>query len=288
MEDLKEAARARDSAEAGLSGNQKQAEEQTKRLLAVEEQLQIAKEQISDLKKKLIEADNAEGVAEFAKDETVRTKQEAEFAKTEAEFARDKAEEEGYKVEVAETQASLKAQIPGVCRLYCSQVWEETLKRAGVEASSDLLKAESVFYPPAIRETTSASSETMSVPQEVEAAQLEATQIIVTPGESTKGGEPHDATKAPGGLNPEMPKEGAEPMVNAQISGAEEPAIFVQPLQAIPLTDVPKNIETNPAQPFQEGDVSQGLEASPARPSQDVAKNEIEEVEALADLCICF
>ena len=126
--------------------------------------MQIAKEQISDLKKKLIEADNAEGVAEFAKDETVRTKQEAEFARTEAEFARDKAEEEGYKVEVAETQASLKAQIPGVCRLYCSQVWEETLKRAGVEASFDLWKAESVFYPPAIRETASASSETVNVP----------------------------------------------------------------------------------------------------------------------------
>ena len=43
-EDLKEAARARDSAEASLTGAQKQAEEQTKRLLAAEEQLQIAKE----------------------------------------------------------------------------------------------------------------------------------------------------------------------------------------------------------------------------------------------------
>ena len=42
-----------------------------------------------------------------------------------------------------------------------------------------------------------------------------------------------------------MPKEGAEPTVNAQISSAEEPAIFVQPLQAIPLTDVPKSVETD-------------------------------------------
>ena len=53
-------------------------------------------------------------------------------------MARDKAEEEGYEARVAKTQSSLKAQILGVCRLYCSQVWEETLKRAGVEASSDL------------------------------------------------------------------------------------------------------------------------------------------------------
>ena len=126
--------------------------------------MQIAKEQISDLKKKLIEADNAKGVADFARDEAVRAKQEAEFARTEAETTKDKAEEEGYEAGVAETQASLKAQIPGVCRLYYSQVWDEALKRAGVEASSDLWKAESVFYPPAIRETASASSETVNVP----------------------------------------------------------------------------------------------------------------------------
>ena len=72
-----------------------------------------------------------------------------------------------------------------------------------------------------------------------------------------------------------MPKEGAEPTVSAQISGAQEPAIFVQPLQAIPLTDVPKSIETDPAQPSQEGDDPQGPEASPARPSQDVAKTKL-------------
>ena len=36
-EDLKEATRVKDSAEAGLAGAQKQAEEQTRRLIAVEE-----------------------------------------------------------------------------------------------------------------------------------------------------------------------------------------------------------------------------------------------------------
>ena len=65
--------------------------------------MQIAKEQISDLKKKLIMADNAKGVAEFARDEVVRAKQEAEFARTEAETAKDKAEEEGYEAGVADT-----------------------------------------------------------------------------------------------------------------------------------------------------------------------------------------
>ena len=198
------------------------------------------------MKKQLIKANNAKGEAEFAKDEAVRAKQEAEFARTEAEVTRDKAKEEGYEAGVAETQASLKAQIPGVCRLYCSQVWEETLKRAGVEASFDLRKAESIFYLSAIREIASASSEAMSDPHEAGAAQSEVAQIIVPPSKSTERGEPHDATEAPGGLNPEMPKEGAKPTVNTQIFGADDPAIFVQPLQAIPFTDVPKSIETDP------------------------------------------
>ena len=163
-EDLKKATRARDSAEVGLTGAQKQAEEQTRRLLAAEEQLEIAKEQISDLKKKLIEADNAKGVAEFARDEAIRAKTEVEFARTEVETAKDKVEKEGYEAGVVETQALLKAQIPSVCRLYCSQVWNKALKRAGVKASSDLWKAESVFYPPAIHETASASFEAISIP----------------------------------------------------------------------------------------------------------------------------
>ena len=92
---------------------------------------------------------------------------------------------------------------------------------------------------------------------------------------SSDGGEPHEATEAPGGLNPEMPQEAAKSTVSAQISDAEKSAIFVQPLQAIPLTDVSKGIEANPAQPSQERDVSQGPEANPALPSQDVAKTKL-------------
>ena len=72
--------------------------------------------------------------------------------------------------------------------------------------------------------------------------------------------------------SPEMSKEGVEPTANALIPDAEEPAILVQPLQAIPLTEIPKSIETDLAQPSQEGDVSQGPEASPALPSKDVDK----------------
>ena len=50
----------------------------------------------------------------------MRAKIEAEFARTEDESSKEKAEEEAYDLGVAETQATLKAQIPGVCRLYYS------------------------------------------------------------------------------------------------------------------------------------------------------------------------
>ena len=90
--------------------------------------MQIIKEQISDLNKRLILAKNEKGMAEYARDEAIRAKQEAEFARNEVEAAKETAKDEGYNAGVADTQASLKAQIPGVCRLYCSQVWEEALK----------------------------------------------------------------------------------------------------------------------------------------------------------------
>ena len=51
--DLKEMTRARDSIESGLASAQKQVEDQTRRPLKAKDQLKIANEQITDLKKKL-------------------------------------------------------------------------------------------------------------------------------------------------------------------------------------------------------------------------------------------
>ena len=90
---------------------------------------------------------------------------------------------------VAETQATLKAQVPGVCRLYCSQVWNEALKQAGVEVSSDLWKVENVYYPPAIRETAPSSSEAKDAPEEAEANGIEANLAITAPDEPARESE---------------------------------------------------------------------------------------------------
>lgn len=63
-------------------------------------------------------------------------------------------------------------------------------------------------------------------------------------------------TETPGGPNPEVPQEVAKSTISAQVSHAEEPALLVQPFQTIPLADVFKGLEANPARLPKEGDVS--------------------------------
>ena len=89
------------------------------------------------LKKKLEEAKKDKALVEETRDEAMK--------------AKDVAEQHGYDVGVAETEDSLRAEVPAVCRTYCALIWDEALNQAGVEASSVLRKAKSIYYPPAIR-----------------------------------------------------------------------------------------------------------------------------------------
>ena len=94
---------------------------------------------------------------------------------------------------VVETQATLKAQVPGVCRLYSSQVWNETLKQAGIDDSSNLWKAECVFYPPAIREDATPNFEVQDAPEEVEVTSPGVALIITSPEVPAKENGPSGA-----------------------------------------------------------------------------------------------
>ena len=216
------------------------------RLLEAKEQLQIAKEQIVDLKKKLAEAEGAKNIAIWAKDKAVRAKEEAEFART-------KAEEEAYDVGVVETEAALKAQVPQVCRLYCSQVWNEALKQAGVDASSDLWKAECVFYPPAIREDGTPNSEVQDAPEGVEVASPSAAPKIISPQVPAKRSGPSGTAGADEGQGFDVSKETAGSVSGDPVSCIEGPVIVVEPLQSVPLVEGPKDPETSPAQPSLKG-----------------------------------
>ncbi|XP_030927316.1 uncharacterized protein LOC115953696 [Quercus lobata] len=126
------------SVEAALDSVERQAEGQRVLLRQAEDQLAAYKGQIITLKKKLEEAKKA----------------------------RAQAEQDGYDVGVAETEKALRvrAEVLGVCRNYCLQKWNEAFNQAGVEASSVLRRAESVYYPPAIRASSSTSSKVVLTP----------------------------------------------------------------------------------------------------------------------------
>ena len=134
---------ARKSAESALEGYQEQAEDQGNHLREVNAELKKAQEQVLVLKKHSEETLKLRERAE-------KSREKVEKAKTEAERAMNEAEQKGYEIGIAKTEEALKAEVPAVCRIYCTKTWDEALNRAGVEASSELRKPENVFYPEAI------------------------------------------------------------------------------------------------------------------------------------------
>ena len=135
---------ARKSVVAALKGAERQAESQRKLVHEANEQLAASKEQLAALKKQLEEAQRL-------RDQAEKARVQAEEDKAKAEKERDEAEQHGYDVGVAETEDALKAEVPAVCPVYCSQTWEEALNRAGIDASSELRKLENIIFPPALQ-----------------------------------------------------------------------------------------------------------------------------------------
>ena len=134
---LQEEEKERKYAAAALENVEKQAETQRLQLRGVEDQLAASKTQITAMKKKLEEVEKARALAEKAREEE--------------EKAKDKAEQHGYEVGVAETEDTLRAKVPAVCRTYYALSWGEALNQAEVEASSVLRRPENIYYPPIIR-----------------------------------------------------------------------------------------------------------------------------------------
>ena len=174
---------ARKSAESALEGYQKQAEEQARLLREANAELKKTQEQALVLKKHLEETQRLREQAE-------KLKEQAEKAKIKSEQAMNEAEQRGYEIGVAEAKKALRAEVPEVCRIYCTRTWSEALNRAGVEASSELRKPENVYYPEAIRSSTSqpyqadTPSPTINPNEEV------------LPRNSTPGASPNKSTTA--------------------------------------------------------------------------------------------
>ena len=135
---------ARTSADAALKGAEKQAESQRKLTNKAKEQLAASNEQVAALKQQLEEAKKL-------KDQAEKARMQVEEDKAKAEKERDEAEQHGYDVGGAETEDTLRAEVPAVCRAYCTQTWEEALNQAGIEAFSKLRKPENIVFPLALQ-----------------------------------------------------------------------------------------------------------------------------------------
>ena len=85
------------------------------------------------------------------KDQAEKAKMQVEEDKVKAEKERDEAEQHDYDVGVAETEDTLRAEVPTMCRAYCTQTWEEALNQARIEASSELRKPENIVFPLALQ-----------------------------------------------------------------------------------------------------------------------------------------
>ena len=86
-----------------------------------------------------------------------------------------------------------------------------------MDASSDLWKAENVFYPTAIREATSSSSVAMDDQPEEGVTPSEDLQVSGSSGKALKEGELQDVIVISQHMDPEAPKEVTEPVVGIQV-----------------------------------------------------------------------
>nr|XP_023904074.1 myosin-6-like [Quercus suber] len=227
-EALKEVTKARDRAVSGLAGAQKQAADQTRRLLDTKGQLQIAKEHIADLKQRLAETVGARDVAKHARNKALRAKAEAESAQTEAESSKEQAEEKAFAEGVAKTKVALKAQVP--------------------QATSTASKADT-----GLEATDEGQVEAAEDPTPIDRlAEGVEHQRVLEEGETSNLKVPLDVVKPPVGPqvppanSQAFPAEGDLPKIAPP---AKETAFLVMPLQAVPLGQSSEDLEDASRQP---------------------------------------
>ena len=136
-EQLKEAVRVRDSAEAGLKTTERQFEEVRKELHYSEINLATEKQMVTELREELRKAK-----------ETAQLFKEAVEAEKQAAYA----------LGVQGTQSRLTEEFSVVTRDYCDISWGKALDAVGIPSNSSLRRPESIYYDPDICELSSPSS----------------------------------------------------------------------------------------------------------------------------------
>ena len=110
-----------------------------------------------------------------------------------------------------------------------------------------------MFYPSAIREDATPSSEVQDAPEGIEVASPSAAQEIISPQVPAKGSGPSGTAGADESQDPDAPKETAGSVSGSPVSHIEGPVIAAKPLQSVPLAEGSKDPEISPAQPSLEG-----------------------------------
>ena len=110
-----------------------------------------------------------------------------------------------------------------------------------------------MYYPPAIREDASSSSEARDALGQTEATGLDAALAITSSKEPAKESDPSGAAETDEGQNPDAPQETIGSTSDAPVSLAEGPVLLVEPLQSIPLSKGFKDLKTSPVQLFEVG-----------------------------------
>ena len=136
-EQLKEAVRARDSAEAGLKTTKKQFEDIRKQLHYTEINMAAEKQLVTELREELRKAREA---AQLLKETSEAEKQAA------------------YTLRMEETQARLIEEFSAVARDYYDISWGKAFDVVQVPADSGLRRPESIYYDPEIHEPSDPNS----------------------------------------------------------------------------------------------------------------------------------
>ena len=110
-----------------------------------------------------------------------------------------------------------------------------------------------MFYPPAIREDATPSSEVRDALKGIKVASPSAAQEIISPQVPAKGSGPSRTARADESQDPAGPKEAVWSVSGGPVSHTEGPVIAVEPLQSVPLAKGSKDPEVYPAQPSLEG-----------------------------------
>ena len=104
-----------------------------------------------------------------------------------------------------------------------------------------------MFYPPAIREDDTLSSEVRDALKGIKVASPSAAQEIISPQVLAKGSDPSGMAEADESQDPDAPKETARFVNGGLVSHIEGPVIASEPLQSVPLAKGSKDPKISPA-----------------------------------------